>query len=202
MPAEHTRREDPRIKKTELRLRRALFENLAAVGTNRLSVATITATAGVTRGTFYQHYADKQDFLRSVRRDTVLDFFSACVFKRADEVGKAPRLHVRLALDYLRRPENGIATLLKYDEQAFLSELSAGMKNMIAHYLDEKGRFGSQTDIQTEDLVMAATVINVAIFKEWTLGTRGWQVDYATKLVVELNKFAPGISNRLAEFYC
>lgn len=57
------RRIDPRVIKTQRRLRRALVELLQVMPVKSISVQHITSRANVTRGTFYLHYRDKKEFV-------------------------------------------------------------------------------------------------------------------------------------------
>lgn len=201
MPAEHTHREDPRIKKTELRLRRALFENLTTTSFAQLSVARITATAGVTRGTFYQHYADKDDFIAAVRRDTIADWLNASVFSRDNDGEQVPRMHVGLALEYLRRPDNGFKVLLQDDGEAFTIEFARGINAALTAYADA-AHLQAQGEFRLSDLIAAASMTNVAIFKEWTLHPHHWTGEYVAILIPALTQFAPETGIHLNQFYC
>lgn len=67
---------DPRIMKTKQQLKRALIKLLSKQSTQSLSIQQITETAEITRGTFYLHYHDKQDFIQTIVNDFVTDFFN------------------------------------------------------------------------------------------------------------------------------
>ncbi|PGN08817.1 TetR/AcrR family transcriptional regulator [Priestia megaterium] len=54
---------DPRIKRTNKYLRDALVELLKEKDVTSITIQEITEKAELTRGTFYLHYQDKQDFL-------------------------------------------------------------------------------------------------------------------------------------------
>ncbi|MEW4282467.1 TetR/AcrR family transcriptional regulator [Priestia koreensis] len=54
---------DPRIKRTNKYLRDALVELLKEKDVTSITIQEITEKADLTRGTFYLHYQDKQDFL-------------------------------------------------------------------------------------------------------------------------------------------
>ncbi|AET59786.1 TetR family transcriptional regulator [Paenibacillus terrae HPL-003] len=54
---------DPRIKRTHQLLRTALVQLLKEKDINSISIKDITQKADLTRGTFYLHYKDKNDFL-------------------------------------------------------------------------------------------------------------------------------------------
>ncbi|WP_019394497.1 TetR/AcrR family transcriptional regulator [Priestia filamentosa] len=54
---------DPRIRRTSKYLRKALVELLKEKDVGAITIQEITERADLTRGTFYLHYQDKQDFL-------------------------------------------------------------------------------------------------------------------------------------------
>ncbi|MBU5247245.1 TetR/AcrR family transcriptional regulator [Bacillus halotolerans] len=54
---------DPRVKRTNKYLRDALIALLKEKEANSITIQEITEKADLTRGTFYLHYRDKQDFL-------------------------------------------------------------------------------------------------------------------------------------------
>jgi len=70
---EHT---DPRKKRTRRLLRDALIELMQDRSTNEISVRDITTQAGVSRGTFYLHYQDKQDFLAQTMTEAITDLLN------------------------------------------------------------------------------------------------------------------------------
>lgn len=53
---------DPRIRRTNKYLRDALIALLKEKDANSITIQEITEKADLTRGTFYLHYQDKQDF--------------------------------------------------------------------------------------------------------------------------------------------
>ncbi|MDM5300784.1 TetR-like C-terminal domain-containing protein [Bacillus subtilis] len=57
------RKVDPRIRRTNQYLRDALIALLKEKDANSITIQEITEKAELTRGTFYLHYQDKQDFL-------------------------------------------------------------------------------------------------------------------------------------------
>lgn len=75
------RRIDPRVVKTQRRLRRALVELLRVMPVKSISVQHITSRANVTRGTFYLHYRDKKEFVSVTLKQVVDDFFKAVSVK-------------------------------------------------------------------------------------------------------------------------
>ncbi len=68
--------EDRRITRSKAALRQALIELLEEAGLEAITVNDLCARAGLTRGTFYNHYTDKDALLASFE-DEVLDGLAA-----------------------------------------------------------------------------------------------------------------------------
>ncbi len=67
------KRIDPRIKRTKKYFRDALIELLVEKDVSSITVQEITEKAELTRGTFYLHYLDKQDFLTKTMNEMLMD---------------------------------------------------------------------------------------------------------------------------------
>ena len=67
-------KKDPRVIKTRTSLYKALVYLLQREKLSNISVQKITETARVTRGTFYLHYKDKQDFVESAINSILNEF--------------------------------------------------------------------------------------------------------------------------------
>lgn len=66
---------DPRVVKTRNNLKKALVRLMRHYKVENISVQKITETAAITRGTFYLHYKDKQDFINRAMSEILDDFF-------------------------------------------------------------------------------------------------------------------------------
>lgn len=75
---------DPRVIKTHNSLRKALVYLMRREKIENISVQKITETANITRGTFYLHYRDKQDFIESAMKDILDDFFDQVMVDSED----------------------------------------------------------------------------------------------------------------------
>ena len=78
------KRIDPRVVKTRANLRRALVGLMQHESLDTISVQKITTAAHITRGTFYLHYKDKQDFIQAALSDFVDDFFANVIVKNPE----------------------------------------------------------------------------------------------------------------------
>ncbi|MBR0507281.1 MAG: TetR/AcrR family transcriptional regulator [Clostridia bacterium] len=69
---------DHRVRVTKRLLRDALTVLLTEKPLGSITVKELCLRAGINRGTFYAHYADVYDLLRSIQQEMETDFFDAC----------------------------------------------------------------------------------------------------------------------------
>ncbi|MGO2082172.1 TetR/AcrR family transcriptional regulator [Vagococcus sp.] len=70
---------DPRVVKTRKKLRQAFLELLMSRTLGEMNIKDLTNQAGVTRGTFYLHYKDKETFIETIMEEIIEDFFTDVV---------------------------------------------------------------------------------------------------------------------------
>lgn len=75
---------DPRVVKTRNSLRKALVYLMKHDKLENISVQKITETANITRGTFYLHYKDKRDFIKSAIDEILDEFFDQVMIEKHD----------------------------------------------------------------------------------------------------------------------
>lgn len=197
MPVEQQRHTDPRVIKTKKRLRQAYIASLSG-DEKQLSVAHITALAGVTRGTFYQHYADKAEFFAAVLVDTAADFMHHCVL--TDEANVTPHMNLQAALAYARNAQNGFAVLFQNDGDAFIKALHTELTRALVAYANTNAE--QYTGIlQLADIIDLAAMLDVAIIRRWSLAENDWTAEYVQLLIQQLNTFAPELHLHLQSFY-
>jgi TetR/AcrR family transcriptional regulator, repressor for uid operon len=78
--------------KTVLRILDATLTTLARRGARKLSMSDVSAQAGISRGTLYNYFTDKEDLLRAIAMHVESVFESAVI----TAVEKRPGLDVRL----------------------------------------------------------------------------------------------------------
>lgn len=76
---------DPRIKRTNKYLRDALVELLKEKDVTSITIQEITEKAELTRGTFYLHYQDKQDFLVQIMNEVLEELIEQVKPKQNNE---------------------------------------------------------------------------------------------------------------------
>lgn len=193
------RQPDSRIRKTRMRLRRAYFEMLRK--NEKVSVAALANTAGVTRGTFYQHYNDKDEFEHSVLEDTVRDFMATVVYRRVGT--DAPeRMNLHVALEELSRPENGFAILFSRDaDDKFSTLLAMHIAAAIRAFARESPVVHAETEFTDDDLVRMVALIMVLIWRHWLLDDRKRSAEYAEQLTREVTSATALGQVNVKDFY-
>lgn len=159
---------DARVRKTRLRLRRAYFTMLARG--ERMNIAAISKRAGVTRGTFYQHYHDKDEFLRAVMTDSVNDFIKACVYVRSGENGPE-RMNLHEGLEYLTRKENGFLILFTSSNgDKFTMDFAKAIGAKMQQYVAQQVPKATPSQFSEEDVLNLIAMTNVLVLKGWLVG--------------------------------
>lgn len=173
MSTVYQRRNDPRIMKTELSLRFALFSCLQDEPLDHLTVAKITAASQVTRGTFYQHYASKDDFIHAVELSAIDEFIAAVTVERHAYEDAAPRMSLDSALNYLRDPQHGFAIMFRRDDNTLSHLLRTELGKLFHQYLMRVHGELVVGDVQIA-LINLCTLLTVSVFHDWSLALNGW----------------------------
>ncbi|MCH4170559.1 MAG: TetR/AcrR family transcriptional regulator [Lactobacillus sp.] len=129
---------DPRVVKTNVKLRRALVQFLQYHTLKDLSVQKITAMAGVTRGTFYLHYSDKEDFVKQIQLGFLHHFFKqVIVYVDSLEALQAfPAFNVSLAFSFISEHATTFDVFLNREKTlTFNDQFHAGLVSYFEEYV-------------------------------------------------------------------
>lgn len=117
---------DPRVVKTRNSLRKALVYLMRREKLEDISVQKITETANITRGTFYLHYRDKQDFIKSAVKEIIDDFFDQVMIDSKNfGLSKERTVQVfslRKAFQYIENEADIFDVLLNNEKNNFFYE--------------------------------------------------------------------------------
>ncbi|MBD5806687.1 TetR/AcrR family transcriptional regulator [Limosilactobacillus walteri] len=114
---------DPRVVKTRNSLRKALVYLMRREKLEDISVQKITETANITRGTFYLHYRDKRDFIKSAIQEIIDDFFNQVMID--SDLSKERTVQVfslRKAFQYIENDADIFDVLLNNEKNNFFYE--------------------------------------------------------------------------------
>ncbi|WHO84876.1 TetR/AcrR family transcriptional regulator [Limosilactobacillus oris] len=117
---------DPRVVKTRNSLRKALVYLMRREKIEDMSVQKITETASITRGTFYLHYKDKHDFIKSAIKEILDDFFAE-VMVDSDDFSLSMKRTVQVfsvsrAFNYIEKNADIFDVLLNSEKTDFFYE--------------------------------------------------------------------------------
>ncbi|MFC6181970.1 TetR/AcrR family transcriptional regulator [Lactiplantibacillus daowaiensis] len=188
---------DPRVDKTRRRLRQALITLLQAQKVENISVQQLTATAAVTRGTFYLHYKDKPDFIDQALDDLVTELFEkAIVTVSIDEVITNPSDPLRRvqvfslsnALSYIDQHAEAFRTLLLEQRQLAISrrmnqQLTKWMQQFYHDFEDQFADLEVPVSIQIAYYVSAT----LGLITDWLANDMIYTPRYLTKCIKKMH---------------
>lgn len=179
------KRMDSRIRKSQIRMRHAYF--MLCEANLRISVASIAKAAGVTRGTFYQHYPDKETFERAVINDTIADFMETVIHTRVGDEAPA-RLNLSLALAELARHDNGFALLFSQNgKQNFYVCFAKAIETAIKTYLTTSQVEILTNQFEVDDIIVVIANMMVDQFRDWVFqNPRRRNPEYTDSLIRKL----------------
>ncbi|EEW52972.1 TetR/AcrR family transcriptional regulator [Limosilactobacillus antri] len=130
---------DPRVVKTRNSLRKAIVYLMRREKIEDISVQKITETASITRGTFYLHYKDKHDFIKSAIKEILDDFFAE-VMVDSDDFSLSTKRTVQVfsvsrAFNYIEKNADIFDVLLNSEKTNFFYEqMYDRLANGLANY--------------------------------------------------------------------
>ena len=130
---------DPRVIKTRNSLRKALVYLMRREKLEDISVQKITETANITRGTFYLHYKDKQDFIQSAIQEIIDDFFNQVMIDSNFSKERTVKVFsLRKAFQYIENNADIFDVLLNNEKNNFFYEqLYNRLANEMTHFNEQ-----------------------------------------------------------------
>ena len=130
---------DPRVIKTRNSLRKALVYLMRREKLEDISVQKITETANITRGTFYLHYKDKQDFIQSAIQEIIDDFFNQVMIDSNFSKERTVKVFsLRKAFQYIGNNADIFDVLLNNEKNNFFYEqLYNRLANEMTHFNEQ-----------------------------------------------------------------
>lgn len=139
---------DPRVIKTRTNLRKALVFLMQNEKIENISVQKITETAHITRGTFYLHYKDKNDFVKKAMEEIIDEFFDSVMISSSSLVlGKKVRvLSLNKAFAYIEKNSDIFTILLERSQD------NNFYRQMYSRFEDELTDFAKEVKPDMDDL--------------------------------------------------
>ena len=118
-----TKKVDPRVVKTRSNLRRALVYLMQNEKLEDISVQKITETAHITRGTFYLHYKDKNDFIRMAMSEVIDELFDHVMVDAVTDYGEpTQRFSLSKCFSYIEDNADMFTILLDDSKESGFSQ--------------------------------------------------------------------------------
>jgi AcrR family transcriptional regulator len=140
--------QDPRILRTKQQLRDALMRLLKEQPLSSISIQKITQTASITRGTFYLHYEDKQNFVEQVGNDLVQDLYHQVLGQQITGEGTSEaRLGLRELFEYVEERQTLFRVLHQNENSLHIEQqLLAALRKELQQFVETSFAPVSQLD--------------------------------------------------------
>ena len=189
-------KQDPRVVKTQTNLRRALVYLMQHEKLENISVQKITKTANITRGTFYLHYRDKQDFVEAAMNGIIDQLFEHVLEKgtpREVTDGKILQtMSVSETFSYIEKNADVFTVLLSCQQNRyFYQQLYNRLTEVITNYAKGLGTDLEEIDVPLRIQVDFITSALLGLIIRWLDGGLIYTPRYMTSSLEKmLNNFA------------
>ncbi|MBJ8349271.1 TetR/AcrR family transcriptional regulator [Streptococcus zalophi] len=153
---------DTKKEQTRLYLTNAFIFLLKTTPIHRINVSQLTKKAGISRGTFYLHYIDIDDFIKTTREDLIEHIKN----RLSSEMLTSPiNDKVIQLVHYVEEHFELFQSLLGYNgDRQFEAELTSLIRNFIFNHQKDKIKKASIPD----SYIINLTVMSIlAIFLTW-----------------------------------
>ncbi|KRL61516.1 TetR/AcrR family transcriptional regulator [Latilactobacillus fuchuensis] len=193
--------QDPRVQRTKQQLRQALVTLLKTETPKTISIQTVTKLAGITRGTFYLHYDDKQDFMQATIQDLIDDFYQKVTVSQTTKP-TCDQVNLQALFEYVEQKQQTFKVFHQNEATlAFKDRLTQEMRQLLQTYIEVQFKEASQADqIEmsiTADYLAGASL--VLVFK-WIEDGLVYSPRYMAKILYQLVQM-PNVHFDLAQFF-
>ncbi|QGZ27609.1 TetR family transcriptional regulator [Streptococcus ruminicola] len=132
------------------KLKNALIELLLEKDYSEISVSDITKKAGVSRGTFYQHFLDKDDLATTIGENTSQKFRNILSKGNLDKQDK-----ILESLDYIKTDAKHFKVISQAPHVEFSKTVRVLLERLVTTNVNLKNRIKQKSKI-TDDLIIEA----------------------------------------------
>lgn len=186
---------DPRVVKTRNSLRKALVYLMRREKIEDISVQKITETASITRGTFYLHYKDKHDFIKSAIKEILDDFFAE-VMVDSDDFSLSMKRTVQVfsvsrAFNYIEKNADIFDVLLNSEKTDFFYEqMYDRLANGLANYCNTVNDLQKQQSVPLQLQISFIDSAFLGFIRHWLKDGMIYTARYMTQSVEKMfNQF-------------
>ncbi|KIS04124.1 TetR/AcrR family transcriptional regulator [Paucilactobacillus wasatchensis] len=199
---------DPRVVKTRNNLKKALVGLMRHYKIENISVQKITETAAVTRGTFYLHYKDKQDFIKRAMSEILDDFFDAVMisgdayFAENDTGSEVQVFSLQKSFKYIENEAEVFDVLLNSEEnELFFQQFYDRLTDQLNQFYDQlQDRF---IDLEVPTSLQIAFVVSaeLGLIKYWLHAGMIYTPHYMTQSVAKMLQQVSGDGIFFTDFF-
>ncbi|WP_283588236.1 TetR/AcrR family transcriptional regulator [Limosilactobacillus viscerum] len=187
---------DPRVVKTRNSLRKALVYLMRREKIEDISVQKITETASITRGTFYLHYKDKHDFIKSAIKEILDDFFNE-VMVDSDDFSLSTKRTVQVfsvskAFRYIENNADIFDVLLNSEKTDFFYEqMYDRLANCLTDYYNTVNDSQKQLSVPLQLQISFIDSAFLGVIRHWLKDGLIYTARYMTQNVEKMfNQFS------------
>ncbi|MEN2368100.1 TetR/AcrR family transcriptional regulator C-terminal domain-containing protein [Levilactobacillus brevis] len=176
---------DPRVVRTNERLRQALSTLLQEMSFKQVSVQKLTQAAAITRGTFYLHYQDKADFLAQTEQQVIDEWLAAGKTLLAPYGHPVNGFALGPALRYVDDHHQILMVLLQPQFAHFRTQLQQRLEQellVFSQQLPQSNVLTSPLDVQVSFLATGF----IGVIDHWLADDRRYRPDYLAQAFQQL----------------
>lgn len=201
-----TNKTDPRVVKTRTNLRRALVYLMRREKIEDISVQKITETANITRGTFYLHYKDKQDFIESAISHILDEFFDQVMIDSEDlsfEKGHTVQVFsLQKAFQYIEGEADLFDVLLNNKQNNFFyGQLYDRLSERLANYYRQVASPTEQLQVPLNLQISFIDSAFIGLVSHWLQDGMIYTPRYMTTSVQKMLNFLDSNNVTLVHFF-
>ncbi|KRL27361.1 TetR family transcriptional regulator [Limosilactobacillus frumenti DSM 13145] len=197
---------DPRVVKTRTNLRKALVYLMRREKIEDISVQKITETANITRGTFYLHYKDKQDFIESAISHILDEFFDQVMVDSEDlsfEKGHTVQVFsLQKAFQYIEGEADLFDVLLNNKQNNFFyGQLYDRLSERLANYYRQIASPTEQLEVPLNLQISFIDSAFLGLVSHWLQDGMIYTPRYMTTSVQKMLNFLDSNNVTLVHFF-
>ena len=197
---------DPRVVKTRTNLRKALVYLMRREKIEDISVQKITETANITRGTFYLHYKDKQDFIESAISHILDEFFDQVMVDSEDlsfEKGHTVQVFsLQKAFQYIEGEADLFDVLLNNKQNNFFyGQLYDRLSERLANYYRQIASPTEQLEVPLNLQIFFIDSAFLGLVSHWLQDGMIYTPRYMTTSVQKMLNFLDSNNVTLVHFF-
>lgn len=184
-----TEKLDPRVIKTRTNLRRALVYLMQSEKIDNISVQKITETAHITRGTFYLHYKNKDDFVSKAIDEIINEFFDAVMIESPNIFpGKVLRvMSLHKAFDYIENNSDIFLILLdRAQNNNFYRQLYDRLTKEMTEFVRNAGQSFDDFDVPVKIQIAFTASAMLGLITQWLNNGLIYTAKYMTTTVSKI----------------